>query len=44
VQDQVPVIPLRYGQDWALSRDGLLGASRSGLGIVRYAGLEWAPQ
>ncbi len=42
VQDQVPVIPLQYGESWALSREGLLGASESGMGIVRYAGLEWA--
>ncbi|MCY7418541.1 MAG: peptide ABC transporter substrate-binding protein [Chloroflexi bacterium] len=42
VQDQVPVIPLRYGETWALSRDGLLGAAQSGIGIVRYAGLDWA--
>ncbi len=42
VQDQVPVIPLQYGESWALSRDGLLGASQSGMGIVRYAGLKWA--
>ena len=42
VQDQVPVIPLQYGESWALSRDGLLGASESGMGIVRYAGLQWA--
>jgi oligopeptide transport system substrate-binding protein len=42
VQDQVPVIPLRYGETWALSKDGLLGASQSGVGIVRYAGLDWA--
>jgi ABC-type transport system substrate-binding protein len=41
VQDQVPLIPLSYGRSWALSRDGLLGAARSGLGIVRYAGLDW---
>ncbi len=42
VQDQVPVMPLRYGETWALSRDGLLGAAQSGIGIVRYAGLDWA--
>ena len=42
VQDQVPVIPLSYGRSWALSRDGLLGAAPSGVGIVRYAGLDWA--
>lgn len=42
VQDQVPVIPLRYGDRWALSRDGLLGAAPSGVGILRYAGMDWA--
>lgn len=42
VQDQVPVIPLRYGDDWALSRDGLLGAQESGEGFIRYASLAWA--
>lgn len=42
VQDQAPVIPLRYGESWALSRDGLLGAAQSGIGIVRFAGLAWA--
>ncbi len=42
VQDQVPVIPLSYGRSWALSRDGLLGAEPSGLGIIRYAGMDWA--
>ena len=38
----VPVIPVGYGTGWALSRDGLLGASENGLGIVRMAGLAWA--
>lgn len=42
VADQVPVIPLEYPEDWALSRDGLLGAGDPGLGIIRYAGLAWA--
>jgi ABC-type oligopeptide transport system substrate-binding subunit len=41
VQDQAPVIPLRYGESWDLARAGLLGAGRSGVGIVRYAGLAW---
>lgn len=41
VADQVPVIPLEYPEDWALSRDGLLGAGDAGLGIIRYAGLAW---
>ena len=41
LKDQVPVIPLRYGEDWALSRTGLLGASETGVGFVRFAGLAW---
>ncbi|MFN8518363.1 MAG: peptide ABC transporter substrate-binding protein [Chloroflexota bacterium] len=41
VADQVPVIPLEYTEDWALSRDGLLGARDAGMGIIRYAGLAW---
>ncbi len=43
VQDQVPVIPLSYGRSWALSRDGLLGAEPTGLGIIRYAGMDRGP-
>jgi oligopeptide transport system substrate-binding protein len=44
IQAEVPVIPLAYpASQWALSRDGLLGAGVSGLGIPRYAGLSWAP-
>ena len=43
VQDQVPVIPVAYGTGSALARKGLLGASDNGLGIVRFAGLAWAP-
>jgi peptide/nickel transport system substrate-binding protein/oligopeptide transport system substrate-binding protein len=39
--DQVPVVPLGYGGTWALSREGLLGANVSGVGILRYAGLAW---
>jgi len=42
VQKDVPVIPLVYGDGWALSRDGLLGAGQNGLGIVRMASLAWA--
>ena len=41
LKDQVPLIPLRYGEDWALSRNGLLGASETGVGFVRFAGLAW---
>jgi len=41
VQDQVPVVPLAYGDGWALAREGLLGADQNGLGIMRLAGLAW---
>ena len=37
-----PVVPVGYGTGRALARDGLLGASENGLGIVRMAGLAWA--
>jgi len=42
VREEAPLIPLRYGETWALSRDGLLGADQAGLGHLRFAGLEWA--
>jgi oligopeptide transport system substrate-binding protein len=42
VRDQVPLIPLRYGDQWALSRAGLLGADQSGVGFLRFAGMAWA--
>ena len=41
VRDEVPTIPIAYGDGWALSRDGLLGAGQNGLGIPRLAGLAW---
>jgi oligopeptide transport system substrate-binding protein len=41
VQDQAPVIPLSYDNQWKLSRTGLLGAQENGLGITRMAGLAW---
>lgn len=41
VRDEVPVVPLAYGDGWALSRDGLLGAGQNGLQIIRLAGLAW---
>lgn len=41
VRDEVPVVPLAYGDGWALSREGLLGADQNGLGILRLAGLAW---
>jgi ABC-type transport system substrate-binding protein len=40
---QAPVVPVFYDQSYALSRDGLLGALESGVGFIRYAGLDWAP-
>ncbi|MFL5778238.1 MAG: ABC transporter substrate-binding protein [Chloroflexota bacterium] len=42
VQRQVPVVPVAYGDGWALSRTGLRGAGQNGLGIIRMAGLAWA--
>ncbi|HUQ43503.1 MAG TPA: peptide ABC transporter substrate-binding protein [Candidatus Limnocylindria bacterium] len=43
IQDEVPVVPLYLSTDWALSRDGLQGAWGNGLGILRMAGMQWAP-
>lgn len=43
VQRDAPVIPVSYGTGWALSRDGLLGAGQNGLGMLRFAGMDWAP-
>lgn len=40
VRDEVPVVPLRYGVSWWLSREGLVGASPSGVGVMRYAGMD----
>lgn len=42
VREQVPVIPLDYGSSWWLSREGLRGGQISGVGILRYADLQWA--
>ena len=42
VQRDVPVVPLYIGTDFALSRDGLLGAGSNGLGVLRMAGMAWA--
>jgi ABC-type oligopeptide transport system substrate-binding subunit len=39
--EEVPVVPLGYVGTWSLSREGLLGAAVSGVGILRYADLEW---
>ncbi|MBI2781734.1 MAG: peptide ABC transporter substrate-binding protein [Chloroflexi bacterium] len=43
IQKDVPVVPLYVSTDWALSRDGLLGAGGNGLGIPRMGGMAWAP-
>ena len=32
-----------YGTSWSLVRDGLLGATQNGTGILRLAGLAWGP-
>lgn len=40
---EVPAIPVAYDESWALSRNGLEGALQSGVGLIRYAGLQWAP-
>ena len=42
VRDQAPAVPVSYGTSFSLVRDGLLGASQNGLGILRLAGLAWA--
>ncbi len=42
IQREVPVVPLAVSTDWALSREGLLGAGRNGMGILRMAGMAWA--
>lgn len=41
VQSDVPVVPVSYEAGYALARPGLLGATESGLGILRLAGLAW---
>jgi oligopeptide transport system substrate-binding protein len=40
---EAPVVPVAYDRSFALSREGLLGAVESGVGFIRYAGLDWAP-
>jgi oligopeptide transport system substrate-binding protein len=41
VKDEVPVVPVSYGTSYSLARDGLLGVSTTGTGILRLAGLAW---
>jgi ABC-type oligopeptide transport system substrate-binding subunit len=42
LQREAPIVPVEYGESWALSRDGLMGALESGVGLIRFAGLDWA--
>jgi oligopeptide transport system substrate-binding protein len=39
---EVPAIPVSYDESWALSRTGLDGALTSGVGLIRYAGMQWS--
>jgi ABC-type oligopeptide transport system substrate-binding subunit len=41
LREEVPLVPLGYGQSWALSRQGLRGADISGVGLLRFADLAW---
>ncbi|HEX5829274.1 MAG TPA: peptide ABC transporter substrate-binding protein [Candidatus Limnocylindrales bacterium] len=41
VRDEAPAVPVTYGTSYSLVRDGLLGATENGLGILRLAGLAW---
>ena len=43
VRDDVPIVPVSYDSSSALSRTGLLGATTNGMGLLRIAGLAWAP-
>ena len=40
---EAPVVPFSYGESWSLAREGLLGADTTGVGILRIAGMDWAP-
>lgn len=41
LRDEAPAIPVAYHAGWALARAGLLGTAVSGIGILRFAGLDW---
>jgi oligopeptide transport system substrate-binding protein len=43
VRDDAPAVPVTYGTSYSLVRDGLLGATSTGTGILRLAGLAWQP-
>ena len=42
LREHAPIVPVDYGESWVHSRDGLLGALESGVGMVRLAGVDWA--
>ncbi len=41
LREDVPAVPVSYGTSFSLVRDGLKGASQTGTGILRLAGLAW---
>ena len=41
VKEDVPAVPVSYGTSYSLVREGLTGASQTGTGILRLAGLAW---
>jgi oligopeptide transport system substrate-binding protein len=43
VRDDAPVVPVSHGTSFSLVREGLLGASTTGTGTLRLAGLGWQP-
>jgi oligopeptide transport system substrate-binding protein len=43
VRDDAPAVPVTYGTSYSLVRQGLLGATSTGTGILRLAGLAWQP-
>ena len=41
MRDEAPLLPVGYSDTWSLSRDGLLGARVSGVGLMRFADMAW---
>jgi len=42
LRDDAALIPVSYNRGWALSKQELLGANQSGVGLLRLAGLKWS--
>jgi len=42
VREEAPAIAVAYHAGWALARTGLGGTAMSGMGILRFAGLDWS--